>query len=98
VIGGISNFRLRLIEVNTEKIIEEVHSGQGNATVYKEWIESKQPNSYRIKFYQKILVDAISQLRSKVIEGIPLIISGMASPSIGMLELPYLQFPFNLID
>jgi len=95
---GTSNFRLRLIDVNTEEIIEEVHSGQGSAAVYKEWIESNQPNSNRIKFYQKILTEAISQLNTNVIKGTPLIISGMASSSIGIQELPYLQFPFNLID
>lgn len=53
----------------------------------------------RQAFYRSVLKKQISALSGKVsisTDGIPLIISGMASSSIGMTEIPYASMPFPL--
>jgi 2-dehydro-3-deoxygalactonokinase len=54
----------------------------------------------KISFYQTVLSDAIKSIGQELgfsLDGIPLVISGMASSSLGMQELPYKELPF-LVD
>ena len=92
---GTSNFRLRLIDTNTRTVVEEVMSEQGIAATHKAWLESNQDEDERVAFYRTVLRNAISKFRSNV-ENFVLTISGMASSSIGMKEVPYMKFPFHL--
>lgn len=94
---GTTNFRLRLIESDTSLVMQEVDSDQGIAKTYKEWLDTNYPDGRRINFYKKVLYDAIQELPlPSSTENLPLIISGMASSSIGMKELPYSKLPFTL--
>lgn len=95
---GTSSFRLRLIELEQQSVVSEVVSSSGIAVVYNEWknIAALTP---RFTFFSNYLASQIQLLsfQSEVnLEGLPIVISGMASSSIGMYELPYADVPFAL--
>lgn len=94
---GTSSFRLRLVEASSLKIIAEESNDHGCAATFKLWLKSNKPKCARIAFYQQIIKTHISILENKVkrpLEMLPLVISGMVSSNIGMIELPYKEVPF----
>lgn len=94
---GTSSFRLRLVEASSLKIIAAESNDNGCAVIFKLWRQSEKPESERIPFYQQIIKINIKILENKVnrsLERIPLVISGMASSTIGMMNLPYQKVPF----
>ena len=96
---GTSSFRLRLVEVNSFKIIAEESSKEGSAATYERWQQANAPEETRYAFYLSIIKEHLKKLEQQLnssLNNIPLVISGMASSSIGMLELPYKDFPFSI--
>jgi 2-dehydro-3-deoxygalactonokinase len=94
---GTFSFRLRLVETPALNVVAQVSNNSGIASVYELWQQSGQPQEQRMAFYQNVLFKEISnlqQLSNRSLPGTPLIISGMASSSLGMIELPYKQLPF----
>jgi len=92
--GG-STFRLRLIDAGKKEISGAVLSDEGIAKTHEQWMATNQPESERIGFYRRKLAGAVSQLPGNIEKNIPVVVSGMASSSIGLLELPYQKFPFT---
>jgi len=92
---GSSSFRLRLVDTLTKKIHGEVISDQGIAETHRQWLEAGRPGWERPDFYRAILTESIARLPERPDKSIPLILSGMASSSIGLKELPYNRFPFR---
>ncbi len=92
---GTSSFRLRLVETETGEVCGESKSDMGIAQTWQQWSNTARPESERIHFYTEKLGEAIGQLPARIDVDIPLILSGMASSSIGLAELPYQQFPFH---
>lgn len=98
---GTSSFRLKLVNVHTRTLIEEVSSEtEGISYVYKNWKECfEREKTGRRSFYLNKLKRNIELLANKVsfpLTHIPVIISGMACSSIGIKELPYASLPFPL--
>jgi 2-dehydro-3-deoxygalactonokinase len=100
---GTSSFRLRLAEALCCKLVQEFSSSQGIAATYQAYtreVAGKQVSAEgRLAYYLKYLAEQLEVLSRQVsfpLAGIPLIVSGMASSSIGMLELPYASLPFPL--
>lgn len=96
---GTTNFRLRLIDAETCTIISEVTSNEGIQSTYNNWNLSKKPSGERLAFYQSIVASTIEELQAaygQSLQNIPIIISGMASSSIGMKELTYKEIPVSL--
>jgi 2-dehydro-3-deoxygalactonokinase len=107
---GTSSFRLRLVNISDLSILALRRTGQGIAATHALWElsgartdesggtkDSARIDEPRLSFYQTILGDAIAGIEQELglsLEGMPLIISGMASSSIGMLEMPYTEVPF----
>ncbi|WP_423147115.1 2-dehydro-3-deoxygalactonokinase [Rubrolithibacter danxiaensis] len=94
---GTSSFRLRLVETETLAILAEESSDEGNTNTFNLWTETKQPEEKRFAFYLSIIQNHIHQLEQQQrinLNDVPLVISGMASSTIGMLELPYKNIPF----
>jgi len=90
---GTTSLRLRIVENETLNVLAEVSSQQGIAATYAMWQKS---SSGRILFYEDILLSGISELASKCeyqLSKIPIIISGMTSSGIGMIELDYRKLP-----
>lgn len=94
---GTSSFRLRLIEVETLTIIEEENSTVGIAQTFQQWNESSKKEDQRQSFYLDIIskhIQTIEQRAGISLDDLPLIISGMASSSLGIVNLPYKTLPF----
>ena len=93
---GSSSFRLRLINRADGSVIAETSEGKGIAAVYNDWLQSGLPENERVGFYKKILLSQIEKLAKDFLDKVPIIISGMASSSIGITELPYTKIPFDM--
>lgn len=96
---GTSFLRLRLINVDSLIIIEEAKSEEGIASVYKRWQQQDSEKKDRIGFYKAVLQNHIALLEYRLntsLNGIAIIMSGMVSASIGMIELPYRPLPFSI--
>lgn len=95
---GTSSFRLRLIDLSDHKMVGEVLSADGIASTFNEWqTRTGRNNKIRRVFfrnYLKVQIDILSAQLSFDLEGITIVISGMASSSIGMAEIPYGNLPF----
>lgn len=96
---GTSSFRLRLIQAKDLKVIAEINNDQGIAATYQLWIQQNENPSGRKDFYAAIIKDQTKLLGQKLnisLNNIPVILSGMVSSTIGMIDLPYKELPFNL--
>ncbi len=93
---GTSTFRLRLVDAISEKILSELKTGYGIAGAFEAWKQSGLGEDERIGFYQSYLVDQLKKMDASFRKNadIPIVLSGMVSSSIGMLELPYKNLPF----
>ena len=92
---GTSTFRLRLVNTITHKVLDEVVSKQGIAETFQNWRATGLPEKERIGFYTNILRGAVRQLSSDIDPITPIILSGMASSTMGLQEMPYQKFPFT---
>ena len=94
---GTSSFRLRLVEREGLKVLAEAGSKEGNAATAERWKQAHQPPEQRVGFYLAILqkhVNTLEETAGKSLEEVPVVISGMASSTIGLMELPYKPLPF----
>ena len=94
---GPSSFRLKLVETGTLKTLADVQNTQGIASVNQSWQTAKN-EQYRFPFYASVIASAIAILENKLnnpLSGVPVILSGMASSTLGMIQLPYKQLPFK---
>ena len=100
---GTSSFRLRLVEVDSLKVLAEVRGDEGIASTYQAWLEVKDSVD-RQEFYVRIIKEKIEELSSHdelksrgiSLERIQVVLSGMASSTIGLIDLPYKALPFAL--
>ncbi|TGE25123.1 2-dehydro-3-deoxygalactonokinase [Hymenobacter aquaticus] len=94
---GTSSFRLKLVELAGLRVVAAEQSEEGNAATFEQWQQAKQPPEQRLGFYLNVLRTHAQKLEKQVgrpLAGVPVVISGMASSTVGMLELPYKPFPF----
>lgn len=96
---GTSSFRLRLIDAVNLDVIAEIKNDQGIAGTYRAWEQQDADILKRKRFYTNIIKEQI-ELLSKVVNSslhdIPVILSGMASSTIGLIDMPYKPLPFSL--
>ena len=95
---GTSSFRLMLVEIAGAKIIAAENSDHGIAKVFELWKQGRQPEDGRFFFYLNIIgrhIDALQEKLNSSLDGFPLVISGMACSTLGMIDLPYKELPFS---
>ena len=95
---GTSSFRLRLVAYETLAITAEEKHDNGIASTFRSWQNAGADPEKRQSYYLPVITNAIQKLREHLeldLAGIPVIISGMISASIGMLELPYKEIPIT---
>lgn len=93
---GTSSFRLRLVDAATMAILEQTESDMGIAATFRSWQSGR--GTPRQAHFSAVLQKHLTQLENKTgrsLAHLPLIISGMASASIGMVELPYGKLPVH---
>ncbi|HET6252592.1 MAG TPA: 2-dehydro-3-deoxygalactonokinase [Puia sp.] len=96
---GTTNFRLRLVDSDRREAIGEVHGPDGVAAVYSRWRAAGQGAKERLGFYRAVMAKEIEHLRRHTtysLTGLPVVLSGMAASSMGMVELPYRSVPMVL--
>lgn len=94
---GTTSFRLRLINTSDLQVLAEVANSDGCAKIHQQWLKEEKPESDRYGYYCNIISAYIGQIKKSVsieTEHIPLVISGMASSTVGMMNLPYTDVPF----
>ncbi len=92
---GTSSLRLRLVDAGNQEVLGEVVSNKGVLSIFNQWKNRGEDNNSRLRFYLDVLNEQIKKIEQQLLfplKGIPLIVSGMASSAIGMLELPYKNF------
>ena len=95
---GTSSFRLRLVEIAGAKIITEESSDQGIAKVFESWKHTGQQGSLRFAFFLERITQSIQSMEGRLkysLDKYPLVISGMACSTLGMIDLPYKEVPFS---
>jgi 2-dehydro-3-deoxygalactonokinase len=90
---GTSNFRLRLVEKLSLRVIHEIVSPMGVKPLFLKW---QQEGGEREFVFLDYLTKQIDALPFSLPENIEIIISGMASSSIGIRELAYASLPFDI--
>ena len=96
---GTSAFRLRLVEVATRRVIAESRGDEGIAATFAAWQAAGGLAENRWSHFSRVIgphLATITQETATSLAGIPLVISGMASSSIGMRELPYRALPLAI--
>ncbi|MVM28803.1 2-keto-3-deoxy-galactonokinase [Spirosoma sp. HMF4905] len=97
---GTSSFRLRLINSSDVQLIGEITSQEGVANTFTRWkANSETKGISREQFFRVQLQRQINLLAKQLainLDDIPVVISGMASSSIGMDEVPYATLPFPI--
>ena len=95
---GTSSFRLQLVNSVDQKVLGEVHSSDGVSNAFNDWKKKERANSIaRDRFFRQGLKKHKHSLSSKIsveLDNVPIVISGMASSSIGLEEVPYATLPF----
>ncbi len=94
---GTSRFRLRLVETETLKVLANSESEEGILAIHARWLQEELPEEERLAFYLAFILSHIRKIQKEVVDTIdhlPLLISGMPSSTMGMIELPYKEIPF----
>lgn len=98
---GTSSFRLGLYSVTGEGLIDEIQSGDGISGIHRHWQNGNYESRgipkdllFRERLLQQIQV--LSDKTSISLRHTPVLISGMASSSIGIDDVPYADLPFYL--
>ncbi len=94
---GTSTFRLTLVDGATLAARVQTETGEGIAATFSSWRSLGRSADARRSFYYSVLRSYISNMDREAktsLAAVPLVISGMASSSIGMVELAYKALPF----
>lgn len=98
---GTSSLRVRLVSIDPFEIVDTEKGNAGIGHLFSLWINhlKNNPNADQVGFYLSKLAPYVDRLNKRNPE-IPkiekVIISGMASSNIGVLELQYAELPFSL--
>ncbi|SHF59697.1 2-dehydro-3-deoxygalactonokinase [Arenibacter palladensis] len=90
---GTSNFRLRLVETHSLKILSEVRTDMGIKKSYHSYKQQKKLSQQA--FFADYLLAQLEKLGVQEAGKDFLVASGMLSSSIGMRELDYCKFPIS---
>jgi 2-dehydro-3-deoxygalactonokinase len=80
-------------------VLGEAVSNNGVLNVFNAWKSRREDDNSRLRFYLDILDEQIRKIEQQLsfsLKEIPLIISGMASSAIGIMELPYKKIPLAI--
>lgn len=97
---GTSSFRLRLVQRSSQKVVHEITSSEGVASIFQQWQQTPgNLLSGRESYFLDFLMNRINQLAQKIgvsLDEVNMVLTGMASSSVGLRELPYAHTPISL--
>jgi len=89
---GTTNFRIRLVNANTLEVLREFNTDQGVRMVYQQFRQQSSLN--QIDYFAAYLKEQIARF-PKNYQSEVIVLSGMASSNIGLMELEYADLPFE---
>lgn len=89
---GTSNFRLRVVDRVSFEVLAERTSNLGTKALHQQFLAQNQHSQEEI--FSAYLLEQIQTLPERL-HYLPMVVSGMASSTIGMKELQYADFPFD---
>lgn len=90
---GTTNLRLSIVEREDFKVIEHLNRQLGVKTLFEGYLKQKELSQK--DFFSKFLSTELDQFKHDI-QGYPIVISGMASSSIGLQEMHYAEMPFSI--
>jgi 2-dehydro-3-deoxygalactonokinase len=93
---GSTSFRLRLVDAAAWQHSTIEAKDKGIVNVFQLWKQSGTGEQGRFDFYLQVIGRHIRMLESQTghsLKNLPLVISGMASSSLGMMEMEYKKIP-----
>ncbi len=98
---GTSSFRLGLYSVTGGGLVDEIQSGDGISGIHRNWQNGNynHRNITKDEMFRERLLQQIENLSAKTglrLHHTPVLVSGMASSSIGIEDVPYAGLPFHL--
>ncbi len=93
---GTTSFRLREVESEPFRIVAEIRSDRGTQAVRDRLLEAGTPPEQAFPCVLTEELDRLAREAGGTPNDLPIIVSGMASSSIGWKELPYADVPFSL--
>lgn len=96
---GTTSLRVRFISIKNDSIVivNEITDHTGCAYVHELFIKEKTATTSREDFFLSFLLPHLVIPESiKAVQRIPVVISGMATSSVGIREIPYSSLPFAL--
>jgi 2-dehydro-3-deoxygalactonokinase len=96
---GTSAFRLRLVEGASRRVLAASRGEQSIAATFAAWKTAGGQPEDRWSYFSRIVAQHIARIAGETggtLAGLPLVISGMASSSMGMCELPYARLPLAI--
>ena len=99
---GSSSFRLKLFNIAEQKVVGEINTKEGIVNTFKLWqvyLKTETSPISREHFFRQKLknnLDILAEQLSKDLNHISIMISGMASSSIGMFDVAYSNLPYSL--
>src|SRR6184192_552896 len=91
---GTSSFRLRLVSTATNETLVESFATTGVKELFE---RANERSVFRAGLFAEVAANHIKEISLRhSFNGVPLIISGMASSAIGWKELPYARVQFAL--
>ena len=98
---GTSAFRLGLYNLGEQRLMGEIETDDGISGIHRHWkndLHNPGGPSLRQVFRDSLhqQIQKLSRQLSIPLDNIPVLISGMASSSIGLEDLPYANLPFPL--
>jgi 2-dehydro-3-deoxygalactonokinase len=91
---GTSSFRLRIVDIHTAEVLTEYADGEGIHGLNRQYHNIGL--SDRASYFLSFLYNQLRKLDISEKNNLPIFMSGMASSSIGIVELPYAPTPFSL--
>jgi len=89
---GTTNFRLRLVQTDTLEVLFEQSDGSGIRDLNTEFLRADTTDRYA--YFANYLRQQIKTI-PEAYQQLPLVVSGMASANIGMVDLPYGELPIT---
>ncbi|MCA9087972.1 MAG: 2-dehydro-3-deoxygalactonokinase [Planctomycetaceae bacterium] len=90
---GTSRFRLRLVDAESRKVLHEVRTDEGVSCL------AAGDREVRAARFQQVLAEHVAEVGAVVdadVSRAPILVSGMASSTMGWRDLPYARLPFSL--
>ncbi|MEX2585228.1 MAG: 2-dehydro-3-deoxygalactonokinase [Balneolaceae bacterium] len=95
---GTSSFRLHLVDASTGESLCHIQDSDGIQAVRLRLTKTR-PAEERSRWMRSLLrekTELLARRSNMDIDGLPILVSGMASSSIGLCELPYARLPLSL--